>query len=111
MSASKRKGTAFETAVVTYLREHGFPTAERRALAGTLDRGDIAGIPDVAIECKAVQAITLAAFVDETERERRNADATYGITVIKRRQKSIGDAYAVMPLKKLVELLHEKDVA
>lgn len=45
MSASKRKGTSFETAVVGYLRdEHGLPV-ERRALRGTRDCGDITGLP------------------------------------------------------------------
>jgi hypothetical protein len=37
MSASRRKGTAWESRVVEYLKEHGFPYAERRALCGTSD--------------------------------------------------------------------------
>lgn len=33
MSASKDRGTRWETAVVRWLRDHGFPHAERRALS------------------------------------------------------------------------------
>lgn len=44
MSKSKAKGTAAESAVVKYLREQGWPSAERRALNGASDRGDIAGV-------------------------------------------------------------------
>jgi hypothetical protein len=50
MNKSKIKGTAYETAVVRHLNDNGFPYAERRALAGNLDKGDIAGIPSVVME-------------------------------------------------------------
>lgn len=109
MNRSKARGTAFETAVVRYLQEHGFPYAERRALAGNSDRGDIAGVPGVAIECKAVQRIELAQFVDEAQRERANAGAALGVTVVKRRQKSTGDAYVVMPLSAFVALIRDDE--
>lgn len=49
MSASKRKGTSWESAIVQFLKENGVAHAERRALAGNADRGDIAGIPGVVI--------------------------------------------------------------
>ncbi len=52
MSKSKQKGTAAETAVVKYLKANGFPKAERRALQGSLDKGDISGIDDVVLEVK-----------------------------------------------------------
>ena len=102
---SKQRGTAFETAIVAYLRDHGYPHAERRALHGTLDRGDVAGVPGVVIEAKATKAIDLAAAVDEAEAERVNAGARLGIAVVKRRMRSVGDAYAVVPLRVMVELL------
>ena len=110
MNRSKAKGTRFESDVVAYLREHGFRYAERRALAGNADRGDIAGVPGVAIECKAVQRIELATFVDESQREAANAGAGLGVTVVKRRQKSTGDAYVVMPLSAFVALIRDDEV-
>ena len=47
MSASKSKGTAWETAIVRFLKDRGWPNAERRALGGANDRGDIAGVVGV----------------------------------------------------------------
>ena len=106
MSASRRKGTAWETAVVKYLQENGAPHAERRALAGGKDRGDIAGIPGVVIECKNEKIISLATYVDETEAERRNAGARIGLAWIKRRGKSSpGDGYVLMTGDMLIRLL------
>ena len=105
---SKAKGTAHESAVVAFLRAHGFPHAERRALSGNVDKGDITGIgPRWVIECKAVREITLAAFMDETETERVNAGADYGVAVVKRRGKNVAKAYAVMEWDKFVELMGE----
>ncbi|MFI6763315.1 hypothetical protein ACIBF5_29695 [Micromonospora sp. NPDC050417] len=106
MSASKRKGTGWETAVVDYLRANGVPYAERRTLNGAKDRGDVAGIPGVVIECKNERAITLAEYADETETERRNDQAAVGVAWIKRRGKgSPGDAYVLMTGEQLVQLL------
>ena len=110
MNRAKQKGTAWETAVVRYLNEHGFPFAERRAMAGRDDRGDVAGIPGVILECKATREITLAAFMDETAEERRNAGASLGVAVVKRRQRSTADAYVVMTLAEFAALMRE-DVA
>ena len=69
MSASKAKGTAGETSVVRFLQANGYPHAERRALAGAQDRGDVAGIPGLCIEVKNAAAMKLAQWVDEAERE------------------------------------------
>lgn len=108
MSASKRKGTSFESSIVDYLRANGVPHAERRALNGARDRGDIAGVPGVVFEAKSAARLELAAWVDETECERKNDGAEYGVTVIKRRGRgSAGDGYAVLPFAALLALLRE----
>jgi len=110
MSRSKRLGTEFETACVNLLIESGYPHAERRALAGTADKGDVTGLgPDWVIECKNQKEITLAGFVDEAEVERVNAGAKYGVAVIKRRGKNARHAYAIMPFEKFIELMKERD--
>lgn len=88
MSASKKKGTAWETAVVGYLRQNGVTHAERRALTGNKDRGDIAGIPGIAIECKSAARVELASWVDEADCERDNDGAHAGAVWIKRRGKT-----------------------
>lgn len=83
MSRSKAKGTAAETAVVNALLRLGFPYAERRALNGALDLGDITGIPGICWEVKDARVWKAAEWMRETETERVNARADYGILVIK----------------------------
>lgn len=107
MSRERAKGTAWESAVVAYLQEHGFPYAERRAMGGANDRGDIAGVPGVVLECKSTKTLELAEACDEAERERLQDGASYGVAVIKRRNRGVGQAYAVLPLSQLVDLLGE----
>ena len=85
MSRARAKGTAAETAVVAYLRANGFPYAERRALAGAGDRGDIAGVIGTVIEVKSCVRCELAAWVDEATREAHNDHANVGAVWHKRR--------------------------
>jgi len=86
---SKAKGTKAESALVAYLNELGY-TAERRALGGMFDKGDIvvAELPHVVFECKAVARIELAQYVEELRTEMANAGASVGVLVVKRRGKS-----------------------
>jgi Holliday junction resolvase len=93
---SKRRGTAAETAVVRYLR-NWWPAAERRALSGALDRGDVAGIPGVCIEVKAAQRLELAAWKRETLVEQENAGARFSMLVVKRFRKPVAEWDAYMP--------------
>ena len=107
MSRSRQKGTAWETAVVTYLRGQGWPYVERRALAGKNDRGDIAGIPGLVIECKATKEHDLAGWCRELETEIVNDGATTGAVVIKRRNQPTAAAYTVLTLDRYTALLKE----
>lgn len=108
MSKNRQKGTAFETQVVEALKANGFSHAERRALHGTADKGDITGTGPLVWECKNHKEIKLSEWLTETEQERLNAMADHGILVVKR--KGRGDAlksYAVMELGQLITLLRE----
>lgn len=87
MTASKDRGTRWETAIVTYLRGAGFPLAERRALAGTADKGDIAGLP-VVVEAKNCRRDELPGWVDEAQAEAVNAGVDVGVVWHHRRGKS-----------------------
>jgi hypothetical protein len=94
---SKAKGTAAETAVVGYLNANGYPLAERRALAGAADKGDIAGVTGVAIEVKNCAKTELGAWVDEANVEARNAGDAAGVVWHKRRGKgSPGEWFVTM---------------
>jgi hypothetical protein len=95
VNPSKARGTAAETAVVRFLRGSGYPGAERRALAGTQDRGDIAGIPGLVIEVKNERRMELARYVNEALAEAGLEDL--GVVWHKRRGRgSPGDWYVTM---------------
>ena len=110
MSAARRKGTAAETAVVAYLRDHGWPHAERRALAGAKDRGDIAGIPSVVLEVKNAKTIQLGAWLAELLTEIDNDGADLGWLVIKRRgHTNPRDWYWITTGRYAAQLMKEAD--
>jgi hypothetical protein len=98
-------GTRAESMTVAYLRENGFAQAERRALHGNTDLGDITGIPDVVIEVKGGEAAKNAsvgqinAWLEETETERLNAGADIGILVVQRRQQNVRNWWAVVTVQ------------
>ncbi|MGP4084151.1 hypothetical protein [Streptomyces sp. KR55] len=109
MSRSKAKGTAAETAVVRFLRSAGFTQAERRALNGGADRGDIAGLPGVVIEVKNCARQELPAWVAEAEIERDNDRASLGVVWHKRRGKADpGDWFVTMSGAQFAALLREQ---
>jgi hypothetical protein len=87
---SKAIGTRGETAVVRALRANGFGGAERRALAGAADLGDILVCPGVIAEVKWGKQARSASLADiawwwrQTDRERRNAHAEIGLLVVQR---------------------------
>lgn len=86
-NTAKARGTNAESAVVTYLQGRGWPHAERRALAGGKDKGDVAGIYGIAgtvvIEVKARKALAVPAWLREAADERINAGAAVGLVVSK----------------------------
>lgn len=79
----KRIGTAAETAFVGLLRDTYWPHAERRALAGGKDLGDTTGHPGLVFEVKAAKMLCIPKWLRETEAERVNAKADYGILIVK----------------------------
>ena len=109
MSASKAKGTRHESAIVAFLREHGFTWADRVPLSGARDRGDVTlGPGSPVIEAKSQNRISLAEWLDEANAEAVNARAPFGVVWAKRRGKgSPGDGYVVMDGRTFVLLLRE----
>jgi hypothetical protein len=91
VNPSKAKGTRGETAVVNYLRVNGFPTAERRALAGAADRGDILATIGVILEVKAGASAQVASpaviekWMQQTRTEAINAGVDIAALVVQRR--------------------------
>jgi hypothetical protein len=108
MSKAKAKGTAAETMLVRYLQANGFPYVERRALGGSQDRGDIAGVPGCVLEVKSGARLALPEWLRETEQERLNAGVPTGILVVKLRgmgEARVGDWPAILPISKLLQLM------
>lgn len=107
MSWQRKKGTKFETEVVEFLRAHGFPYAERRAMRGTKDAGDVAGIPGIAIEVKNHREMSLGEWMTEAQKEAINAGCYRHVVWHKRRGKGVRDSFVTMPAWLFAELLAE----
>lgn len=122
---NKRKGTAFETDMANFLNEElgqyveNWREAEykwrdprdpnnvtRNVQTGAKDVGDLALWP-FAGECKNEQTIRLSAYVEQANREARNAGADYGVAFVKARGKSTARAFAVMDAETFVKVLRE----
>lgn len=98
MGSNKDKGTRAETAVVRLAREMGFPYAERRALTGGKDRGDITGIPGVVIQVKDVEKQSVGKWQQDTLLQAYNDGALTCILVVKRKYKNIKQWDAYIPV-------------
>jgi Holliday junction resolvase len=105
LTLPRRRGSRFEADVCTFLREHGFPLAERRVMGGARDRGDVAGIPGWVIECKATRELDLAGALTEAKAEAVHASTDNYAAVLKRRNHPVSSAYVVLPLDRFAELL------
>ena len=110
MSKAKAKGTSAETAVVKYLIDNGFPHAERRALTGAVDLGDITGTPCLAWEVKNHKTYKIPAWLKETELETKNARADFGVLIVKPNGVGVTNTanwWAIMSLEQITNLLRE----
>ncbi len=104
--AAKAKGAGAERDFRDWVRENGFPYADRRLAGATLDKGDISGIPGVTIEIKNHAKMDLAGWVEELITEMNNDKAWTGAVVHKRKGKgNPADWYATMPVSVWIELL------
>jgi hypothetical protein len=105
---SKRKGSAWELAIVKHLISRGWKYAERRIAGSNIDKGDIYGIIGCVIEAKNEKKITLSDYLKELDVEMKNAKAKTGAVVIKKKGTTdVGAAYAVMPVDVWLDLLKE----
>lgn len=109
MNRSKRVGTEAESAVRDYLKSVGYLHAERLALSGSKDRGDITGVdPRVVIEVKRTKELTPGPWIKEANVERDNAGAEVGVVWAKRRGfSSPKDWFVMMDGETFVRLLKE----
>lgn len=109
MSRSKAKGTAAETAVVRHLVPL-WPHVERRALNGSQDRGDIAGIVGICLEVKAHARYAIPEWMAELAVEIANDGADHGALIVKPKgigTTRVGDWWAITRLDDYTRLLKE----
>ena len=108
-------GTRAESAVVKYLAANGWPNAERRALHGNVDLGDVTGTPGLAWEVKGGEAAKtasdnqIAAWFQEAQLEAANAGARFGFLVAARRHKNVRDWWAAVDVCDIANLVHRED--
>lgn len=102
-----------ERLVADYLRDNGFPFADRRVKTGALDRGDVGGVhvhdQRVAVEVKNTAKISLGTWCAEAEVERVNDGALAGVVVHKRHGKGqAGDQWVTLTLRDFTAILTGK---
>lgn len=102
MSDNKDKGTRAETAVVRYAIECGWAHAERRALSGTGDRGDITGIIGVCIQVKDVADPKFPKWFKDTLEQAERCNGAIPVLIHKKRMKNIKKWDAYIPLNFLM---------
>lgn len=110
----KSLGTQHESAIRDWLREHGWPFADRRTQNGANDLGDLRlseRIPFV-VEAKTAKSTTdrasLGSFVKELVAEVHNDRAEAGAVIFKKQGTTdVGEYYAIMPVKYLNVLLEK----
>lgn len=106
VNQAKNKGSLFEREVARIYSENGHPKAHRAYGAGRPDDvGDISGVPDCVVECKAAKTFDLSGWLLEAERERANAGVQWSVLVVKRPGKAIKESYAIRTLEEDARLL------
>ena len=116
MNKPKQIGTKAESAVVKYLVPNGFPQAERRALRGEHDAGDLAGTLGICWSVKGgdmartASDLDIANWLSDLATQVVNANADVGVLVVQRKgvgPDNAGRWWAVMPAFQLAALVAE----
>ncbi|MCP3799761.1 hypothetical protein NLX83_10875 [Allokutzneria sp. A3M-2-11 16] len=116
-AANRRRGAEAERKVAGWLRDHGFPGAERAVRTGfttggrtVADPGDITGTPALVWQVKDQAREAVEAWLDETEQQRLGGPGTVpadlGLLVVRRRGKAdVGRWWVWLPAAQLVALV------
>jgi hypothetical protein len=96
---NKAKGTRYERECADFLALT-IPGADRVALHGGLDHGDVhAGA--WALQCRNLKQLDLAGAVEDAKKQAVNAKKPFYAAILKRRGKGVTRSYAVMELEQL----------
>lgn len=104
-SPQKAKGTRWETAVERFLKDAGLFVYKPRQ-AGALDVGDIHA-PPFTLQAKDYRDVItgIRQGVEGVAEQRLHAGLPFGAAVVKRARKPVDDAYVVMRLGDLPDLI------
>lgn len=102
---SNPNGTRWETRLVKWFNENGWPQVERRARNGRKDRGDLTGLVSIVVEAKNVKRIELAKWMDEALVEQANDGAQQAVVIFPRKNCETKRAYVLMELQQYAELI------
>lgn len=107
----RQKGATFERQTADYLAAQLDDDAiDRQVKTGSKDKGDVRGVKihgqRIAVECKNLARLNVAAALAEVEIERGNLDALAGVVVAKRHGKGQpADQLVYMTLRDLAAIL------
>lgn len=118
--ANNAKGKRAERDVVNWLRDHGFPGAERAVRTGytangrsAADPGDVTGTPGIVWQVKDVAREDIERWLAETEAQRLGGPgakpAELGILVVRRRGTAdVGRWWAWLPIDQLSHVMADE---
>jgi len=103
----KAKGNNYEREIIKYWQSFGIDCS-RNALTGqTLDQGDVLGVPDWTVQCKAYSNVAtgIAQGVDGSLVQQTTNGTEWTVAIVKRPRRNVIDSYCVMPLHLFTKLL------
>ena len=100
--ASRRRGAEWERQLVSWLRLHGAPHAERAGGGHDQAHGDVVGIPSLYLEARNRARLDLGQWCDEAELAA--AGRTWVLAVKRRGVGDTGKSYAVTSLDEYLHL-------
>lgn len=111
MTATSRRETSAEVAVVKYLRARGYVRMDHHDPHGD-GLGHVAVATDLVVHVKDRSPLDLAAWLDAVGQEAGGAEARLGVVIQRRRGRpDVGDWYALLSVSDLLTLLQEHVIA
>lgn len=105
---NKTRGADFEREVRRFLQDHDID-AYKPAEQGLRDSGDIHGVTPFVVQAKDWQNATGAinAGLEGVAMQKGEAGEDYGAAIVRRRGRTVREAYVVLSMEDFVDIVHE----